>query len=417
MGIIDRLFGRKDEQKSVTFSPEWDTYFLGQTAKSGTLVTWDRALDVATVLACVRAVADGVAQVPLQIMKSTDDGRGSVPAPEHPLYPVLFRKPNDWQTSFGMRETMIFHLMLTGDAFFYKIMVRGKVKGLIPLEPGHVSIIRNDDYSLTYTFSGADGQSKTVPQELMWHIRGPSWNTWLGMDATKRAREAIGLAMATEATQSELHANGMQMSGVLSSEQKIDPDKYKQLQAWIAAQVGGSNKHKPLVIDSGLKWAARSMTGVDAQHLETRRFQIEQICSAFKVFPQMVGHSDKTSTFASAESFFDAHIKHTLLPWWERIEASINCDLLDKADTEAGYCAKFDSWALERGSTKDRSEYFVKALGAGGTPAWMTQDEVRVKEGLNPLGGRAAELPKPTNVAPSASEDNNNTPGEGENDN
>lgn len=397
MGIFARLFGR--EAKKVTFSPEWDTYFLGQTAKSGALVTWDRALDVATVLACVRAVADGIAQVPLQIMKETDDGRGSVPAPDHPLYPVLFRKPNDWQTSFGMRETMIFHLMLTGDAFFYKIMVRGKVKGLIPLEPGHVSIIRNDDYSLTYTISDAAGKSMVVPQEMIWHIRGPSWNTWLGMDATKRAREAIGLAMATEATSAELHANGMQMSGLLSSPNKLDPEKYKQIQAWVMAQVGGANRHKPLILDSDFDFKQFSMTGVDAQHLETRRFQIEQICSALKVFPQMVGHSDKTATFASAEAFFDAHIKHTLLPWCERIEASINCDLLGE-DAEKGYCAKFDLWALERGSTKDRSEYFVKALGAGGSPAWMTQDEVRSKEGLNPMGGEAAVLPKPTNVAP-----------------
>jgi HK97 family phage portal protein len=411
MGIWARLFGR--EAKKVTYSAEFDSWFASKATKSGASVDWDTALDVTTVLACVRAVADGVAQVPLQIMKETDGGHGSVPAPEHPLYPVLFRKPNDWQTSFGMRETMIFHLMLTGNAFFLKVMVRGKVKGLLPLEPGNVSIIRNDDYSLTYHVTTVNGQSMTVPQELVWHVRGPSWNTWLGMDATRRAREAIGLAMATEATQGELHANGMQMSGVLSSDQKIDPEKYKQLQAWIAAQVGGANKHKPLVIDSGLEWSPRSMTGVDAQHLETRKHQIVEICSAFKVFPQMVGFSDKTSTFASAEAFFDAHIKHTLLPWWERIEASINCDLLGD-DFDNGYCAKFDSWALERGATKDRSEYFTKALGSGGSPAWMTQDEVRAKEGLNPMGGDASQLPKPTNVAP-AGGDNGGKPPKGNN--
>ncbi|RUW55061.1 phage portal protein [Mesorhizobium sp. M1A.F.Ca.ET.072.01.1.1] len=397
MGIWARLFGR--EAKKVSYSSEFDTWFASRVSKAGTTVNWDTALDVTTVLACVRAVADGIAQVPLHVMRHTAEGNGSVVAPEHPLYQVLFRKPNDWQTSFGMRETMIFHLMLTGDAFFFKILVRGKVKGLIPLEPGNVSVVRNDDYSLTYTITGANGQTMVVPQQLVWHVRGPSWNTWLGMDATKRAREAIGLAMATETTQGELHANGMQMSGVLSTDQKIDPQKYIELQKWIAAQVGGANKHKPLVIDSGLNWMQRSMTGVDAQHLETRKFQIEEICRAFKVFPQMVGHSDKTATFASAEAFFDAHIKHTLLPWCERIEASIDCDLLGD-DTQEGYCAKFDLWALERGATKDRSEYFTKALGAGGTPAWMTQDEVRAKEGLNPKGGDAANLPKPTNVAP-----------------
>lgn len=407
MGIWSWLTRR--EAKKVTYSEEFDTWFSSKVSKSGVSVTWDTALDVTTVLACVRAVADGVSQVPLQIMMETEGGRGSIPAPDHPLYPVLFRKPNDWQTSFGMRETMIFHLMLTGDAFFFKILVRGKVKGLIPLEPGHVSIVRNDDYSLTYTITAANGQSMTVPQSMIWHIRGPSWNTWLGMDATKRAREAIGLSMASEATQSEMQANGLQMSGTYSTDAKLDPEKYKQIQAWIAAQVGGVNKHKPFIIDSGFKWTPQSMTGVDAQHLETRKFQIEEICRVFKVFPQMVGHSDKTATFASAEAFFDAHIKHTLLPWCERIEASINCDLLGE-DAEKGYCAKFDLWALERGATKDRSEYFTKALGAGGSPAWMTQDEVRAKEGLNPKGGDAADLPKPTNVAPAANAPNGANP-------
>lgn len=396
MGIWSWLTRR--EAKKVTFSEEFDTWFASKVSKSGVSVTWDTALDVTTVLACVRAVADGVSQVPLRVMLGDESGNAS-PAQSHPLYKVLFRKPNDWQTSFSMRETMIFHLMLTGDAFFFKVLVRGKVKGLIPLEPGHVSIVRNDDYSLTYTVSGVNGQSMTVPQSLIWHIRGPSWNTWLGMDATKRAREAIGLAMATETTQGEMQANGLQMSGTYATEQKLDPEKYKQIQAWISAQVGGANKHKPFVLDSGFKWTPQSMTGVDAQHLETRKFQIEEICRAFKVFPQMVGHSDKTATFASAESFFDAHIKHTLLPWCERIEASINNDLLGD-DADEGYFAKFNLNALQRGAFKDRFEGYAKALGSGGSPAWMTQDEVRALEDLNPMGGDATNLPKPTNVAP-----------------
>lgn len=404
MGILKRLFGR--ETKKVTFSQEFDAWFAHKVAKSGVSVTWDTALDVTTVLACVRAVADGVAQVPLHVMEKAKGGSGGVPAPDHPLYRVLFRKPNDWQTSFGMRETMIFHLMLTGDAFFYKIMVRGKVKGLIPIEPGHVSIVRNDDYSLTYTIKGANGASMTLPQSMIWHIRGPSWNTWLGMDATRRAREAIGLAIATETTQGELHANGLQMAGTYSTEQKIGPEDYKKIQAWIVSQVGGANKHKPFIIDSGFKWTPQTMTGVDSQHLETRKFQIEEICRAFKVFPQMVGHSDKTSTFASAEAFFDAHIKHTLLPWCERIEASIDNDLLGEDAISGGYFAKFNLNALQRGSIKDRSESYSKALGSGGSPAWMTQDEVRALEDLNPLGGDAAVLPKPTNVAPTAGNDN-----------
>ena len=395
MGWFSRMLGR--EAKDVGFSPDYTAFYDLGVSKTGVPVSWERALEVSTVLAVVRVVGEGVAQVPLRIMKPTEDGLGAVPDTDNDLYQLLYRSPNAWQTSFAMRETMIMHLMLTGDAFFFKSRVRGKIKELIPLLPGRVGVVRNMDMSLTYRVSGEDGTYRELPADMVWHIRGPSWNTWSGLDAVKNAREAIGLAIATETTQGEMHSNGLQMAGVLSTDKVITGEKYKELQNWIAAQVGGANKHKPLILDSALKWTARSMTGVDAQHLETRKFQIEEICRAFKVFPQMVGHSDKTATFASAESFFDAHVKHTLLPWCERIEQSIDKDLIGSDSTSF---AKFNLNALQRGAFKDRFEGYAKALGSGGSPAWMTQDEVRALEDLNPMGGAAAVLPKPTNVAP-----------------
>lgn len=394
MGWFSRLLGR--EAKSVSYSSEFERYYGSIQSKAGVSVDWQRSLEVSTVLAVVRVVGEGVAQVPLQIMKPTEGGKGAEPDTDNDLYRLLYRKPNAWQTSFAMRETMIMHLMLTGDAFFFKSMVRGKIRELIPVEPGMMSLTRNPDMTITYGMTGVDGTYRALPADMIWHIRGPSWDTWRGMDAVKNAREAIGLAIATENTQGELHANGMQLAGVVSTEQTITGDKYKELQGWIAAQVGGTNKHKPLILDKGLTFSPRSMTGVDAQHLETRKFQIEEICRAFKVFPQMVGHSDKTATFASAEAFFDAHIKHTLLPWCERIEQSIDNDLIGP---DSNSFAKFNLNALQRGAFKDRFEGYAKALGSGGSPAWMTQDEVRSLEDLNPMGGDAAVLPKPVAAA------------------
>ena len=397
MGIIDRLLGRKVEEKSASFDPVWLDFFGARQSKAGVPVSWERALDVSTVFACIRVIAEGVAQVPLRVMKELPGGKGSEPAVDHPLYRVLNSKPNQWQTSFALRETMIFHLALTGNAFFYKNIVRNRVKELIPIDPGCVTITRNNDYSLTYTVTGIDGRSMDFPQSLIWHIRGPSWDTWRGLDAVRQAREAIGLTIATENTQAEMHANGLQTSGTYSTDQKIDPEKYKQIQAWIAAQIGGSNRHKPFVIDSGFKWTQQSMSGVDAQHLETRKFQIEEICRAFRVLPPMVGHSGQAMTFASAEQIFLAHVIHTLMPWVVRIEQSIDNDLLD-GDEDEGFFAKFNMNSLMRGASADRATFYSKALGAGGSPAWMTQDEVRSEEDLNAKGGDAANLPKPTNV-------------------
>lgn len=398
MGIIDRLLGRKTEEKAVSFDPVWLDFFGARQSKAGVPVSWERALDVSTVFACIRVIAEGVAQVPLRVMRELPNGKGSEPALDHPLYKVLNSKPNQWQTSFALRETMIFHLALTGNAFFYKNIVRNRVKELIPIDPGCVTITRNNDYSLTYTVTGIDGRSMDFPQSLIWHIRGPSWDTWRGLDAVRQAREAIGLTIATENTQAEMHANGLQTSGTYSTDQKIDPEKYKQIQAWIAAQIGGSNKHKPFVIDSGFKWTQQSMSGVDAQHLETRKFQIEEICRSFRVLPPMVGHSGQAMTFASAEQIFLAHVIHTLMPWVVRIEQSIDNDLLD-GDEDEGFFAKFNMNSLMRGASADRATFYSKALGAGNSPAWMTQDEVRAEEDLNAKGGDASNLPKPTSVA------------------
>lgn len=399
MGLWQRLIGR--EQKSVSFDPSWSDFFAQRKVKSGVPVNLETALEVSVVYACIRVIANGISQVPLRVMRDVAGGSGVEPALDHPLYKVLNRKPNQWQTSFAMRETMMLHLLLTGNAFFYKNIVRKRVRELIPIDPGSVSITRNNDYSITYRITGIDGSSIELPQSLVWHVRGPSWDTWRGLDPVRQAREAIGLTIATENTQAELHANGMQMSGTYSTDQKIGPEDFKKIQAWIAAQVGGANRHKPFVIDAGFKWSPQSMTGVDAQHLETRRFQVEQICHAFGVFPAMIGHPGQSMTFASAEQVFQAHVVHALTPWVERIEQSIDNDLLDEPGDEA-YSARFDMNSLLRGATKDRGEFYAKALGSGGSPAWMTQDEVRALEDLNPLGGEAAKLPKPTSVgAPS----------------
>jgi HK97 family phage portal protein len=398
MGFWDWVPGRKAESKAVSFSQAWTDYFGLGAVKAGVSVNWQTALDVSVVYACIRVIANGIAQVPLRVMKELPDGKGWEPAVDHPLYKVLNRKPNKWQTSFAMRETMILHLALTGNAYFYKNVVRGKVKELIPIDPGSITVTRNNDYSITYRISALDGSSMELPQSLVWHVRGPSWDTWMGLDPVRQAREAIGLTIATENTQSELHANGLQMSGTYATEQKIDVAAYEKIQKWIAAQVGGPNKHKPFVIDSGFKWTPQTMTGVDSQHLETRKFQVEQICHAFGVFPAMIGHPSQSMTFASAEQVFQAHVVHTLSPWVERLEQSIDNDLLDGPE-DAEFAARFNMNSLQRGAFKDRFEGYAKSLGSGGSPAWMTPNEIRALEDMNPIDG-GDELPKPTNVAP-----------------
>lgn len=370
----------------------------GRPTHSGQTVTRDTALQVSTVFACLRVLADGIAQAPLKLYRERAAGNGSDPATDHPLYDVLYRQPNPWQTSFAFRETMMFHAALCGNFYAFINRVRGKIVELIPIEPHRVMVKQNFDYTLTYAVTGLNGATAVLSQDLIWHVRGPSWNTWCGLEIVKVAREAIGLTMAIESDQAKLYKNGVRTSGTYSFEGGLKEEQYKQLRKYIkeyqADETGG-----PLILDRAAKYLQETMSGVDAQTLESRRMQVEEVCREFRVMPIMVGHSDKTATYASAEQMFIAHAVHTLSPWCERLEHSIDNDLIGDAPEDVGVYAKFNLNALMRGSMVDQSTMFSKALGAGGSPAWMTQNEVRALQELNPLPG-GDELPKP--AAPAA---------------
>lgn len=397
MNWIDRLIGRK-EARALTELP---SFMLTPESKSGPAVNWKTALEVTTVLACVRVIAEGLAQADFEVMKRRPEGKGADVAFDHPLYRLLHRKPNGWQTSFEYRETVAAHLVLCGNHFSFINRAGGQIVELIPLEPGRVSVERLPDLTLRYTVNGDDGRVRALPADTIWHIRGLSWNGWMGMEAVKLAREAIGLSMALEASHAAMHRNGVQPAGVYSVEGSLSTEQYGQLAKWIKAQAGGENKGMPLVLDRNAKWLQQQMTGVDAQHLETRKYQVEEVCRSMRVFPQMVGYSDKTATFASAEAFFQAHVRHTLQPWSERIEQSADVHLID----DERYYTRFNFRSFLRGALKDQGEYYAKALGAGGGPAWMTQDEVRDECDLNPMGGTAATLREPSNVGAPATEE------------
>jgi len=392
-------FSRKsNEDGSVRHSLDLFRLLAGwMGTKSGASVSHQSALEVPAVLSCVRVISEGVAQVPFKVYRQVGDK--IMPAAEHPLYRVLHRKPNGWMTSFELRETMTIHCVMTGDAYAFINRVRGEVRELIPFPPGAVNCKQKDDYSLEYQITAPSGKTMTVPQEAVWHWRGPSWDAVSGLDVVKMAREAIGLAMSAEESQARMQKNGAAISGTYSVEGTLNAEQYKAMRAWLDKEFdGAANMGKTKLLDRNAKFHPQSMTGIDAQLLETRKHQIEEVCRAFRVMPIMAGYSDKAATYASAEQMFLAHVVHTLSPWYERIEQSAECHLLTDKEVAEGYFVKFNAAGLMRGSHKDRSEYFAKALGAGGSPAWMTQDEVRALEELNPMGGDAAMLPKPTNV-------------------
>lgn len=389
-GLFDRIAGWLRDQKSTALEslPPFMRY---PETRTGYNVSALRSLDVSTVLACARVIAQGVAQVPIRFYRVGPDGR-SQRLRAHPLMDVICRRPNPWQTSYEYRETLALHLVLCGNHFAFKNVVNGRVIELIPLEPANVLVDQKRDLSIEYQVTFKDGSYRVLGPDQIWHVRGPSWNSWMGLEAVKLAREAIGLAIATEAAHADLHKNGVQASGIYTVADKLPPADYKVLRDWIVANTSADNRYMPLILDRGAKFERLTMTGVDAQHLETRKFQIEEICRSFGVNPIMVGYSDKTATYASAEQMFIAHVVHTLMPWYERLEDSIQVNLLaGEPDIEVEFFAE----SLMRGAAKERADYYSKALGSGGSPAWMTQNEVREATGLDRIDDDDADaLPK-----------------------
>jgi HK97 family phage portal protein len=394
MGFWRRLFGREEKMTSLELFRE--VYGGGRESHAGVVVNLQTTLEEATAHACCRVLSEGVAQVPWHLFRETDGRKVIV---DDPLDRLLYRRPNPWQTSFEFRETVMLHLLLAGNAYVFVSRVGSKreIRELIPIEPRRVEVKQRADYTLEYKVTADNGDSKTFGADAIWHLRGPSWNTWMGLDAIKMARNAIGLSASIEQGQSEFQKNGAKATGMLSVTDKLDKAQFELLAAWMDRHmIGGDRSNKPFIVDREGKFTPFTMTGVDQQLIETRKHQVEDICRRFRVMPIMVGHSDKAATYASAEQMFLAHVVHSLMPWYQRLEQSADVNLLTEEQRMAGFYTKLNPNALMRGAAKDRAEYYAKGLGSGGAKGWLTQNDVRNYEDLDRSDDEGADkLPQP----------------------
>lgn len=397
MGILQWLRPEKrtpappEEAKSIDLSPTmWAAINggWGLPTHSGLDVSSVTALQVPAFYRAVMVIADGIAQLPVEIYRRLPSGRGSEPALDHPLYDLLRHQPSELQDAFAFFTTTIMHAAATGNSVSYKVMVNGQVRELIPVRPESVGIdLEFGTYRKRFDVTFENGGFATLGAGEVFHLAGPSWRPHIGLDPTVIGREAIGLARATEESQARLHSNGVRTGGVLSTEQRLDKTQIETLrEQWQQLQGGIQNAWKTAILGGGLKWEATAMTGVDAQHLETRKHQIEEICRVLGVFPIMVGHAgDQSPTFASAEAFFDAHVRYTLQRWISAVKAAIETQLLTPEERKAGYYVRIDTSELTRGSLEARTRYYQAGLGTNSNPGWLTPNEVREDDGWNPL--------------------------------
>ena len=254
------------------------------------------------------------------------------------------------------------------------------MRELLPVAPGRWSVRRVSRYELRYRCWDDFGFIGEFGSDDVFLLQGVQWDWVNSLNAVFLARSAIGLAMATEKSQASMHANGLRPSGTYSVEGSLSAEQHDRLTQYLKNRAGPDKTGIPLVLDRNAKWLNMAMTGVDAQHVETRRMQVEEICRGYGVFPIMVGHSDKASTFASSEAFFAAHVKHTLAPWHRAWTQRIDEMLLDGAGPLFG---EFDVRYMMAGSMKDRSQW-ARTMAELGI---YTRNEIRDEEGKDPLPG------------------------------
>lgn len=388
MGILSGgLFRSRDKPADRTAGSSY-SFFLGGTA-SGKYVTERSAMQMTAVYCCVRILSEAVASLPLQFYRYTDDG-GKEKAVDHPLYFLLHDEPNPEMTSFIFRETLMTHLLLWGNAYSQIIRNgKGEVVALYPLMPDRMKVDRDEHGRLYYEYTvydsddvdgrkGTDKVGRTVrlqPHDVL-HIPGLGFDGLVGYSPIAMAKNAIGLAIATEEYGSKFFANGAAPSGVLEHPGTIkDPSKVRE--SWQATFGGSGNANKIAVLEEGMKYTPISISPEQAQFLETRKFQIDEIARIFRVPPHMIGDLEKSS-FNNIEQQSLEFVKYTLDPWVSRWEQAMVRALLTP-DEKKKYFFKFNVDGLLRGDYQSRMNGYATARQNG----WMSANDIRELENLD----------------------------------
>ncbi|MGI9458440.1 MAG: phage portal protein [Pirellulales bacterium] len=357
----------------------WDSESGGGGSAAGVRITPDTALKSTAVLACARVLAETVAGLPLHLYKRTGQGRSI--ANEQPLYSVLHEQPNSWQTSFEWREQSMLHVCLWGNAYSeIRSGSAGSVTELHPLHPSRMSVERIENGKLRYKYREPNGTETVYRQDKILHVRWMSSDGVTGMIPVDLAKDAVALARACELHGASYFGNGAIPGVVLETDQTLEPSAASSLREnWERMHRGAGRAHRTAVLMGGLKAHELTGTNTEAQFLESRRFQVEEICRLFRVPPHLVGDLSRSS-FSNIEQQSIDFVQHTLLPWLKRFETAFSRDLITDRKT---HFAEFDTRGLLRGDAAARASYYSTLWNLG----VLSINEIRGFENMNSVDG------------------------------
>lgn len=385
MGFINKLFKSRDHLKidNRTVGSSYSFYMGGSSA--GKNVNERSAMQMTAVYSCVRILAEAVAGLPLHLYRYKEDG-GKERAIDNNLYHLLHDEPNKEMSSFIFRETLMTHLLLWGNAYAQIIRNgKGEAVALYPLMPNKMQVDRDENGELYYIYTRSSDEAKTMdgvtvyltPRDVL-HIPGLGFDGLVGYSPIAMAKNAIGLAIATEEYGAKFFANGAAPSGVLEHPGTIkDPSRLRE--NWNSTFGGSANSGKVAVLEEGMKYTPISISPEQAQFLETRKFQIDEIARIFRVPPHMVGDLEKSS-FSNIEQQSLEFVKYTLDPWVIRWEQSLSRALLNE-DEKRKYFFKFNLEGLLRGDYESRMSGYAVARQNG----WMSANDIRELENMDKI--------------------------------
>lgn len=364
---------------------------------AGQDITATSAMRVAAVYACVGILSETIAQLPIRVLRKRTD-LGAEEDRESPLYSLLYKKPNSWQTSFEFREMAMQHLCLYGNFYAWKVRDNaGIVRELLPLSPTSVTVRQNGDWSLTYQVANEHYFRSATSYEIM-HIRYRTLDGYRGISPIAYNRETVGLALATAQHGSNLFKNGAQPGGVLEHPGRLKKEAAERLREEWHAAYGGENSGRVAVLEDGMKYTPMTMSQEDAQYIQTRQFTVEEIARIFRVPLHEIQSTQKTTSWGSGiEAMNIGFVSRTILPWVKRWEAVIQKDLIPPGETDL--IVKFNLDGLLRGDIKSRYEAYQIGINNG----FMSPNEAREKEDLNPREG-GDEFMTPLNMRVSGDE-------------
>lgn len=385
MGILERL-GLKRQRGEPKNKYEGNDFSLlfGRTT-SGKTVNERTALQTTAVYACVRILSETIASLPLHVYRYTEGGKAK--DTEHVLYTLLHDEPNPDMTSFVFRETLMSHILIWGNAYSQILRDRsGQVIGLYPLLPDQMSVHRSEKGKLYYVYNRYEEDnpnfqekgSIVLSQEEVLHIPGLGFDGLIGYSPIALAKNAVGMTLACEEYGASFFGNGANPGGVLEHPGILkDPAKVRD--SWNAVYQGTRNAHKVAVLEEGMSYKQIGIPPEEAQFLETRKFQINEIARLFRIPPHMVGDLEKSS-FSNIEQQSLEFVKYTLDPWVVRFEQAFKKSLLLPEEKKT-YFIKFNVDGLLRGDYQSR----MNGYAIGRQNGWLSTNDIRELEELNPI--------------------------------